>query len=88
MTIMFVIYLILKIYNFLHIKMTLFDSDDKKFILNTALGILIGLIAFLLLVVIVIYIWLRFLTKSPGIKNNNDDNDETIDDLEDLFDDV
>lgn len=88
MTIMFVIYLILKIYNFLHIKMTLFDSDDKKFILNTALGILIGLVAFLLLVVIVIYIWLRFLTKSPGIKNNNDDNDETIDDLEDLFDDV
>ena len=68
--------------------MTLFDSDDKKFILNTALGILIGLVAFLLLVVIVIYIWLRFLTKSPGIKNNNDDNDETIDDLEDLFDDV
>lgn len=60
---------------------------NKEQTASVALGVLIGLVGFLLLLALIIYIWIHFFTSNPGLKTDNND-EESLEDIEDLFDDV
>ena len=96
MIIIYVNYQILNIYNFLFYKMDDTNSADysinsrnekiKDFFINS-LSVTMGLLFFVLLVFIYIKYGLP-KTSNSNLKKDNNDIDENLEDISDLFDDV
>lgn len=66
--------------------MSLLSKENKSYIAIIMIGVILGLLGFLFIVWVFVMIYLKYFTDNKS--NIKIDDSETIDDINDLFDDI
>ena len=66
--------------------MSLLSKENKSYIAIIMIGVILGLLGFLFIVWVFVMIYLKYFTDNKS--NIKTDDSETIDDINDLFDDI
>ena len=66
--------------------MSLLSKENKSYIAIIMIGVILGLLGFLFIVWVFVMIYLKYFTDNKS--NIKTDDNETIDDINDLFDDI